>query len=138
MPKADQNITAMSKKLDVPYGTLRNRFLGKTLPAKESQTNKMLLSPAQEQALSEWISQQHTTNTIAGPSTGTYSVQTPNQSFSQYFNKSAPLYQFDSYSASHFDTHPAYQDYNDHLNGYAMTPQYEDSSFYNHNYNYTD
>jgi hypothetical protein len=51
------NVSAAARAHSIPCmcGTLRNRFLGKTLPAKQAHADQQYLSPQGEKALVEWL-----------------------------------------------------------------------------------
>ncbi|KAJ7879093.1 hypothetical protein B0H14DRAFT_2305867, partial [Mycena olivaceomarginata] len=45
------NITKAARELNLPYQTLRRRFLGLARPKAEAHQNQMLLSPTQEKTV---------------------------------------------------------------------------------------
>lgn len=49
------NITKAARELNLPYQTLRRRFLGLARPKAEAHQNQMLLSPTQEKTVVDWI-----------------------------------------------------------------------------------
>ncbi|KAJ6448313.1 hypothetical protein C8R47DRAFT_1231094 [Mycena vitilis] len=49
------NITQVSRELELPYDTLRRRFQGTARPCKEAHEEQMLLTPAQEEVVVDWI-----------------------------------------------------------------------------------
>jgi hypothetical protein len=49
------NISQVARELNVPYGTLRNRFLGITRAPKEAHEGQQLLSAKKELVLYEWL-----------------------------------------------------------------------------------
>jgi hypothetical protein len=49
------NIKQTAFDLNVPYTTLRNRFLNSNKPAKEAHASQQFLSPSQETLLVKWI-----------------------------------------------------------------------------------
>jgi hypothetical protein len=50
-----KHLKKASVAFDVPYHTFMRRFHGETAPRKQAHINQLLLSPAQEAALVDWV-----------------------------------------------------------------------------------
>jgi hypothetical protein len=50
-----KNLAKAAEEFDVPYTTMRNRFQGEHVPAREAHIKEMLLSPAQEEVMVDWM-----------------------------------------------------------------------------------